>query len=748
MVMPTGLCDGVRVTECENMRMGRAGLVPVDSRLLRGPAGGVSNPTNRYAHGGDNNDSVVFDDLTGSAGLTSHSALPHVFSGGDDGGSAVEGDGLGALLCLRTESAGEVVATVGAQALSGEYGRCVGRLEARDALAMGRLLVAAWNDAVERAESTGVLARPRLAGWRLRDASGGVVYTSVPVLLSGADDGPAFGEMEPLVCGVTKGGAGYFNRTGDVTVRVTGAAVWLGATRHVEMLPQELAGMHVEVLMMPAMELVTGTGAGSMLGEVNSTTGILTLRLPGTYTGNEPAVAKGVAAIERQLAEWPHGAAVTGRYTMDEALAGVNVAVDVTAGSAVGEGAAAQFTAAVRYDSGDSYVYGDVTMVTPCQLLPVQQAMESDRVADPVRQQTVTRWRNGAVTVDKADAAYVPVKTGALIVAHGSGVESMTMEAATATGKRSATVAMRSAPGGGDYSYWISPTLQRLVLTESGEAYAEAAPEGDAGEHSENMVMIATAGSPMVPTARLPLVNAGRVYCIERAAGASAAWNFGRKHFTVWTAEGVYALTANSGGTRLAASLISRTGVAGHGAVAATPDALYAATAQGQAVRLSGTTLQPYADLPQGHIWTGVVYDMEHDELLWTDSEGLVTVTPRNGSGWWTQRGVVVAGEPVRMMWSGRMPTGMAGRGMLTGLRVDMCSADCRITVRVSGHGGAQDADGMVTMAEAEVAGAVDMPVTLPMRCLLPEWITVTIEGDMDAASVVRGVRAMYVGCD
>ncbi|MDE7408247.1 MAG: hypothetical protein K2M76_07485 [Muribaculaceae bacterium] len=703
MVMPAGLCDGVSVTECCNLRMGRDGLVPAMGDVATVAPG----------------DAYDYDATAESVAA------------------------VAATIGLRMVAAGDVTVGMGPMVLTGNYIRCQGRLDGRDASLVGRMLAEAWADAAERAKSGGVLMHPRVGGWRLRDASGSVVYTSVPVLLSGASGaGSVFSELEPVTAQITKDGSGNFNQVAATTLTVPTAEVWMGSTGVAASVPAECTGMQVEVLMMPGIDLIDGTTAGSWLSEINSSTGRLMLRMPGAYSGNAPATAKGVAAIERQLAEWPEGAAVTGCYDVGEALKGVRVPTDAMSWHGDGGGEAVRFKAGVRYDSGDSCVYGDVKIEVDRQMLPVQHAT-GDVELTTGRQQTVTRYSNGAVTVASATTGYVPVSAGAMIVAYGREAVSMTIEAETANGKRMASVPLRRAPGRGDYSYWISPTLQRLALADSDDEYAEVAPEGDAGIRAENMVMIAAAEWPRVPTARIMLTEAGRIYCIERAAGASATWNFGRRHYVVWAEGGVYGLTANANGNRLAASLISRTGISRYGSVAAAPDALYAATTRGQAVMLTGNEVRPCTKsmLPDGHVWQTATYDMTHDEVRWTDSTGLVAVMPRKGRGWWMQRGLVAAGEPVRVIWRGRRHTRCAGRRMLTGVKVDISSTECRIDVRVTGDGGSAEA--AVTIMEANIAGSVTMPVTIPIRCMMPEWLTVTIEGDVDAASTLRHIHLL-----
>ncbi len=105
----------------------------------------------------------------------------------------------------------------------------------------------------------------------------------------------------------------------------------------------------------------------------------------------------------------------------------------------------------------------------------------------------------------------------------------------------------------------------------------------------------------------------GRILAVMSPVGSGGGWNYGRHHLLLFSSDGIYGVSIDRTLKIITSTLLHGAGIERRDAVAATPSAVYVATAEGALLRLRGSRaeqiespLQPVAvtyAMPTGELW-------------------------------------------------------------------------------------------------------------------------------------------------
>lgn len=131
---------------------------------------------------------------------------------------------------------------------------------------------------------------------------------------------------------------------------------------------------------------------------------------------------------------------------------------------------------------------------------------------------------------------------------------------------------------------------------------------------------IARSDDPLRLTARAR-VSRGEIVRICAPVGSGGGWNYARHHLLVFATDGIYAVSVDSGLTRISSTAVCGEGIARADAVAVAPAAVYAATSRGSLLSLTGTRVRAVASplTPVAVVWSapfGELWVMNADGRL------------------------------------------------------------------------------------------------------------------------------------
>ncbi len=110
--------------------------------------------------------------------------------------------------------------------------------------------------------------------------------------------------------------------------------------------------------------------------------------------------------------------------------------------------------------------------------------------------------------------------------------------------------------GSGRRSVYIHPSGTDFLLQRTAEKFAVPEPEDPVLTFPDRLVAT-PADDPQLPLA-CGTIPAGKIICVQPLAGATGAWDYGRRKFLIFTTAGVYTVTVDRNGRSMSVGLTDR----------------------------------------------------------------------------------------------------------------------------------------------------------------------------------------------
>lgn len=682
---------------------------------------------------------------------------------------------------LRADDHAELTETVDAFTLTGSYPHCSEPVSAADKAAVTNRI----SDAVEllsvRATAVGRSIHPRLMSYRLLDAAGRCLHTSVPVWVGPQDGG--FGLCSMLSASVSRQDGGKC-AVAPVTVAAT-------AFKPVVVVPKPISKewakevASLEILASPELtQYDPAMTAGCRLRVVDQTTGRFEAYVPGTAAGMVPLADARARMVADMLERYDSVATVVatvpypfgGGFGRDEgeacplplsaipsaasaaavarkALASAIPAVAGESDAALLAAAASphSFTASVTLHAADMVAYGGLSVVRcrpPHAAVLAGAAVAAVAADDAPCHYVAVEFDDTSpdtpVTADLSPGS-VPVAVGPVVVYPAPGASRLSVGVRGTSGATSRLALPLQASRSGRYSYYIAPDLKPVPLVADGAPLVVPA-DSRTPRRYPGVVAVARSSDPdtLLATAT---ASSAEVLRIVPSVRSASSWDFARQHLLLFAADGICSLSVDARRRSMAVGKLWPVGVARPDAVAPAPHGIYAVLTDGSMVRVSGSRIYP-VDGGDGAV--AAVWCAPRGKLWTVDSDGSVTVLdPELHTAYSRTFGPVLSlheccgracaltadglydlaqeadGQPVKVGWAVRVPVPYGKR--VAALSLDMQGASVDGTVALRADNGAGRAHSLPVTA-LRIRGQVNAPVRLRIAAPHRRYVTLSVD--------------------
>lgn len=516
-----------------------------------------------------------------------------------------------------------------ARQLQGDYPHWNGPLDEADRSTMAGDLEALYISLSDKARSSCRFVQPVMAWWRLVNLDGRVLYRSNPVIL-GPDGLQGTANLTSTVTG-----------SGGTWSRLNGFELSMGAYRpQVTVEPSHWTGCKVEVMMTPSVDtLFTSSDAPSFtFGASSATAATLVARLPVADTTTVVAAmldrldtmstvvasigADGDESVTVQLMPSVGQSVVAGRRAVQRQLVS-----EVIAGDPLVRRCRLPhtFSAAVSMATADTVVWGDVTPVAALPALPSDYAVARGDAAPWTQAVSLTDSVAGVLADgSSSSSAAVPVLLSPLVCypLDTARTLSLQLSAEAVGGRRRADYTLSPTPAG-RWSMAVDPMLRPVDPAQWGAGDVLQPVTRRETVRSAGAVFVAVTSDPLAPSASLTLGD-GPIKAVTPAVRTSSAWDFGRRHYYLFTSSAIHALSVSRVGWSTSVSTIAPVGVDDGRLVASTPRWVVAACSDGVIRRVSGSVASTF-DIPDATVrslgWSSSCHQ------LWALTDGTPAVT-------------------------------------------------------------------------------------------------------------------------
>lgn len=681
--------------------------------------------------------------------------------------------------------------TIPSRTLSGGYTRCQGNLTLSDTKAITADLLTAYSDICAKATTAGYYIQPIMAGYRIYDRDGRMLYESAPVLVTSPDGFQCTEAISTNVNAVS----GVFTEAEAHTLTATGFKPGIVAPETAEYPWNEIAAS-VEIYVTPQLHPVDFNAMTSHRLESNSATqGTLRMYLPGTANAMVPATARReemiVATAERMEAvsspikvyvkPFSGGISATaGEITATGCITMLPPSEEIKSLkrtlSTKSDGTddillretniPHSFSARTANVSGDVIVWGDITPRLsdgyPAGIFAASTTSGKWRACIKTvlgsRGETVV-WHGEGET--NAPLTFTPF----LSYPHPEASE-MTIKVNYEDGRTMSRSFPLTPSPGKRYAYYLDTKCMPISLETALDAYVIPAESRNTERHPGTVISSRTT-EPLTANASLK-VSQGGITAITQAVRSSSSWDFARTHLYAFTSTGVYALSVNCSRSVIAANIIDPRGVAGSQQVTVTTDGVYALT-DGRLTSIKGSKPET-ADTQHRFKATG--WCSATNELWCITEDNRLLVRPANTSGYYS-RGLPVptamlsadgelyaiseghlldastekAPDTQNVGWSTRLEMdGSAGalqryKGAIpriTGLTWKMPAREADVKLSLRGDGGAGEKNSY-PMISLGIKGSINNPIATRVIAPPREYVTISVSGNMSSDAMIGG---------
>lgn len=559
---------------------------------------------------------------------------------GADGSVVSEDDRYPTLQIQAVEVAMHSV-TLPARNLKGEYNSRTSRLDSNDTATLTRDMLDAYSGAMASARAAGTMTGDRLAGYRLIDAKGRLLYASPPLLV-GAGEGSLTVERRLTTgtagtCSVGESTVSYPCFRLNVAVGSAGETDWGRVAA-------------VEIVMTPAVYPVDfNCSAESRIAVNSATEATLTLSLPGTSLSGGGALRRG--RLERMAGIWSRMAARVVRLSVDDVSAAGGVVVSshfegdfenhvastdrLTAPSGAADvtdpvlsllSPPHRFRAAAAARNGATVAWGNITARPAPPFVPEAYAVEV--AAKPWRGYVAVEFKDGErVVSDTVALNGCPTRLSGLLTYPHPSARRMEITIMSEGRRVSHRVNLRPTADR-TAAYWLSDDCNSVDLTADydNEAFV-IPPSTEIVTRLPGMAVVAAITDPLRPLAAVSC-SAGEIKAITAASRSDTGLNYSRTGFYIFATDGISRLTVGRGITSVNCALIDPRGMESREAVAVAPDRVFA-IAGSDLIAVSSSRVSTLRRVGKGACALG--YSPAFAELWIAGENGEVSVVDRWG---------------------------------------------------------------------------------------------------------------------
>jgi hypothetical protein len=499
--------------------------------------------------------------------------------------------------------------TTTALTLTGNYSAWSGAFTKSDITLLGNTLLDSLCRAEQTAVANGYTIAPILAWYRLRDATGKIIFRSMPVLVT-----PIGAQSQQYVTANVAVSGGVFRAVAPFSVAATGFKLGLRID------PTQIADSHrratsLELLTTPPVD-ITDYSATPHITRLSSTTTEGTLRI------DIPRIANYASMVPAMLDRLDELSSVEAVYfdpfnpdstIVDTSPHAVEFCHDLSPATAQTslrtalkrQPEAASLPSIIResqlphtFTAAQATIAGDITAladITPVHSLP------SPLNAMWLTGTTYGVWRakvcvsliNSAgeterLCTETTGESSLPDAILPMFAYPHPGAFKVDIEITTPSGTVAATFPLTPTAAALSSCY-VSPDMEPITLSSLADAESSlrAVTERKPVRHPSQL-LVAKATDPLTPVNAVQ-VGGGAVTALSEMVKSASGLAFGRRHIYAFTTAGIHSVSISSG-LQLAASMISPAKVASADAVAAGDTGVYAAT-ENAILAISGTTV-------------------------------------------------------------------------------------------------------------------------------------------------------------
>ncbi|MDE6490090.1 MAG: hypothetical protein K2L49_02900 [Muribaculaceae bacterium] len=679
-----------------------------------------------------------------------------------------------------THSTATVTATLPTIKLAGGYNRCTGTLSGSDTSMLSKELGSMYENIYAQAAGMGLTLQPRLMAWRLLDGKGNELTRSVPVWVAPG----GFQCIGSITGTITKDENGIFSTLTGIKAEASAYATRVRIDGIMADQYWRSQCRTLQIVAGPQLHTVATSGMTvARLDGIDSATGQLTAHMPGTGAGNTPPamhaeIADAIALFDLSaevIAEYddPFGSdsyrqrplpvnakanAATERNSwqnLRKKQQSTSIGEKIMALSASPNG----FMAGTVHNSGDTTILADITPLrhkgfTP-SIYSVTPGVGKFRQVSHIEYGT-----DGSAAAYSSADDDAPERISPVIVTPFPDAKAITLTVEHNGTTRSERFALNPSACG-RYSYHIADNLDSRTMPES-TAPITIPPVHSVTSRYGGALTVSHPCDPFTPISAIDF-GSSPIVAVTVPAGSASAWDFARRHMTVWSADAIRTLSVNCSRRQLSACVIHPCGPSRHDAVAVTPHGIYAALDNGQVIQLKGSKVAiPFPGIKA----TATGYCATLDELWTTDTDGNVTVIGLRHDNCVYRRtfgpvhrlhadsgrlyaagisGLYDASDedtdntsPIVISWVRRMRVDRHRH--LRRLTIWLQSPQASVTAELRGDGGAGASESLPLLT-VHAQGQINAPLSMRMASPWSPYITLRLSGTLAPGSSLSGAE-------
>lgn len=640
--------------------------------------------------------------------------------------------------------------------LSGDYSRGYGSLTSADCTQLGADMLEGWRALKARASTAGSYIQPVLMAWRLIDRAGQVLFCSAPQWVSPDGGFQLTGKIRSGVrsvannyCAVDAFNLECHTWKPVVGIYASGVSRFWAEQCH-----------RLELIAMPQIDFTDCSNqmAEGRIDLDSSGQSVLSAFMPGASAAFSPDTQTLSEATILSLSRFADDATVVASVAMPFLTPSTReVSVDHNGPKASSASLPPQFAMPNRFAASTILESGSALFMAGIRAIGSPGAYPSDIAAttmqSPCKEQVILTLADGSVrAVARTDSPIMAQTLPPLIVVPDPDATALTLcidnEAMTFTLSRSRC---------GRFAFWLSAAATDVKWTPVARTWQVVA-SSETPRELPGAILCAHAATPLNPVSAHTICTS-EIHRLTHAVGASGGWNFARRHFVAWAADGIYAVSADHLLLSVGASLIHSPGISRADAVATSAECALAATTSGELIRLSGSRARsvpvPLAARAVGwnptmaELW---IADDHGTPYILTSSDAIYRRSPMSVSSFCNSHGgclhlldangklrdtgLELSGGTVDVEWSQQVELTLPKSTILSWM-IDAEEADLTLSLTASDGGGES------CLSSLHVTGSINAPITARVYAPVRTFLTATITGTVSAPANFRRIRAI-----